>query len=247
MKHITKAVLAQLTLWHVLAVFSWLALALLGRPLESQAGWLTYPPCLAELGTMSVRRKEGRFPVLRDRLCTLWCHLRHSWSRPALRSLLLDVLWGISGRQGPPLLLLWPWVLWLWQALAVGWPELRRLPVWEGGDWVLWQGQRVLVVGYLGLTVHQVWRYAGEGRSGMPASGSLLGMSCLVCEQEGPWVDVVQHADGSYQATICGHFVVSISSFAHFGLIYSKYLLIMTMSFVGRERDFERVREFRTA
>ena len=212
MKHITKAFLTQLAFWHVLAVFSWLTLALLGRPVESQAGWLTCPPRLAELETMPVRRKAGRFLLLRDRLCALWCYLHHSWSRPALRSLLLGVLWGISGWRGPPLLLLWPWVLWLWQALAAGWPELRCLPVWVGGGWVLWQGQRVLMMGYLGLTLYQAWSCAGEGRSGMPASGSLLGMSCLICGRERPWVDAVRHEDGGYQATICGHFVVRVSS-----------------------------------
>ncbi len=211
MKHITKAVHTQLAFWHILAVFGWLVLAVLGRPVESQAGWLTCPPHLVALGTMPVRRKEGRFPNVHDRLCTWWAHLRHSWSRPALRSLLLGLLWETSGRRGPPLFLLWPWVLWLWQALAVAWPELRGLSVWFGGEWMLWQGQRVLVVGYLGLSVYQAWSYAAAVYSATPATGPLLGMSCLVCGREEPWVEVHREDDG-YQATICGHFAIRVAS-----------------------------------
>jgi hypothetical protein len=37
------------------------------------------------------------------------------------------------------------------------------------------------------------------------------------------------------------------SSFAHFGLIYSKFLLIITMPCARRKRDFELVRELRAA
>jgi transposase-like protein len=136
-------------------------------------------------------------------------------------------------------------VLWLWQALAVGWPELRRLPVWEGGDWVLWQGQRVLVVGYLGLTLYRAWSLAREGCSGMPVSGSVLGMSCLICGREGPWADVVRHEDGSYQATICGHFVVSVASDDP---IRARLLMLFLrlLEVPGQRRGSRRTRDGRT-
>ena len=153
MKHITKALFTQLAFLHVLAVFSWLALALFGQPVESQAGWLTNPPPLVMLGTMPARGKHASSLLLRERMHVVGCYLRRSWSRPVLRSLLLGVLWAIRGGQAFPLLVLWPWLLWLWQALAVGWPRLRRLPAWVGGQWVLWQGQRLWIVGSLGLKV----------------------------------------------------------------------------------------------
>jgi transposase-like protein len=197
--------------WHVLAVFSWLALALLGRPVESQAGWLTNPPPLVMLGAMPARGKHAPSSRLRERVRAVWCHLRCSWSRPALRSLLLGVLWGTGGCQGPPLLVLWPWALWLWQALAVAWPRLRRRPVWDGGEWVLWQGQRVLMAGSLGLAVYHLSCHAGERRCGMLAHGALLGMCGLEGEREGPWVEVIQRAEGGYQATLCGRFVFSVA------------------------------------
>ena len=55
MKHITTWFFTQLTVCHTLALFSLVALALLGRPLESEAGWLTYPP----VGTLGVRCRSG--------------------------------------------------------------------------------------------------------------------------------------------------------------------------------------------
>jgi len=211
MKHITKALFTQLAFLHVLAVFSWLALALFGQPVESQAGWLTNPPPLVMLGTMPARGKHASSLLLRERMHVVGCYLRRSWSRPVLRSLLLGVLWAIRGGQAFPLLVLWPWLLWLWQALAVGWPRLRRLPAWVGGQWVLWQGQRLWMVGSLGLTVYHLACHVGEQRGGPLAQGALLGMCGLAEEREEPWVEVTQRAEGGYQATLCGRFVLRVS------------------------------------
>jgi len=212
MKHITKKLLAQLNFLHVLAALSWVVLVLLGRPVQSQAGWWAYPPQLVDLGGRPTRQTVGGFLRLRDRLRALWSHLRHSWPQPVLRSALLGLLWEWSGRQGPLQLLVWPWVVWLWEALVVSWPELHRRAVWSGIEWVLWQGQRVLLVGYLGLVLHQAWSVLREGRVWRPTDGMVLGLSCLLCDREEPWADVIRHEDGSYQATLCGHFVVRVSS-----------------------------------
>jgi transposase-like protein len=212
MKHITKKLLAQLKLLHVLAALSWLVLVLLGRPVQSQVGWLAYPPSLVDLGGRPTRQTVEGFLRLRNRLCVLWSHLSHSWPQPVLRSTLLGLLWEWSGRQGPLEFLAWPWVVWLWEALVASWPELRRRAVWSGIEWVLWQGQRVLLVGYLGLVLHQAWSVAREGRVWRPTEGSVLGLGCLLCDREEPWAEVVRHEDGSYHATICGHFVVRVSS-----------------------------------
>jgi hypothetical protein len=186
MKHITKKLLAQLNVLHVLAVLSWLVLALLGQCVEGQAGWLAYPPHIISLGGRPARQKAGGFLRLQDRLRVLWSHLRHSWPQPVLRSALLGLLWEWSGRQGPLQLLAWPWVV--------------------------WQGQRVLLVGYLGLALHQAWSGLCERRVWQPIEGPVWGLGCLLCDREEPWAEVVRHQDGSYQATICGHFVVRVSN-----------------------------------
>jgi len=183
MKHITKASFAQLQPWHGLLLVSILTLALLGQMPDSQAGWLTTPPRPPGLPTTIACRKRQRFPLsVHARLRSLWQYVIRSWPQAFLRSLLLAVLWSLSGRQGPVLLVGWPWLLWLWQAAAAGWPELGQWSVWQGGRWLLWQGQRLLLVGYLGLALRQLRPVDGEEVSSRgPAHGLLLGLGCQVC------------------------------------------------------------------
>ena len=38
-----------------------------------------------------------------------------------------------------------------------------------------------------------------------------LGLGCVVCEREEPWVQVERQADGGYQATLCGHFTLAVA------------------------------------
>jgi len=214
MKHITRWLFAQLTVWHTLALLNLVVLALLGRPLESQAGWLACPPCWVEVGAPPVQRERSCLPTLKQRLRAVWGYVRRSWSRPALRSVLLGVLWALSGRRGPCVLVAWPWVVWLWHVLAVGWPELRRGPMWEAISWLLWQGQRGLIVGYLALALYQgvsvTWeRWRAELSGGGVVWGMMMGG--LVRGREGAWVDVTRQEDGSYQATLGGHFTLRVS------------------------------------
>ena len=44
---------------------------------------------------------------------------------------------------------------WLWRGAGVGWPGLRRQAVWVWGAQGLWQVQRLVLVGYLGLALSQ--------------------------------------------------------------------------------------------
>jgi len=213
MKDITKASLAQLEPWHGLVLVSILTLALLGQMPDSQAGWLTAPARLPGLPTTIANRKRQYSPLsVPARLRSLWQYVVRSWPQAFLRSLLLAVLWSLSGRQGPVLLVSWPWLLWLWQAVAAGWPELGQGPVWRGGRWFLWQGQRLLLVGYLSLALRQIRPVDGEEiASRGPADGLLLGLGCQVCDQEETWVGVTRQEDGSYQATLCGHFSLRVA------------------------------------
>jgi hypothetical protein len=125
MKHITKWFFTQLTVWYLLALLSLVALALLGRRVESQAGWLICAPRWMVVGASAVEWQRG-LGGFSQRVSILWCHMCHSWSRPALRSVLLGVLWELSGRRGSLALVAWPWMVWLWQALGAGWSELCR-------------------------------------------------------------------------------------------------------------------------
>jgi len=212
MKHTTKRSFAQLQSLHILVVLSLLVLTLLGRMPDSQAGWLTSPPQQPSVSTVSVCRKRHR-PVhsLQSRLRSLWQYLAHSWVQPVLRSLLLAMLWYLSGWRGPVAIIGWPWLLWLWQAAAVGWPELSQEPMWRAGCWLLWQGQRLLLVGYLGLALRQLRPVDGREGAFRASTGELLfGLGCQYCDREEPWVEVTCRDDGSYQATLCGHFNLQV-------------------------------------
>lgn len=143
--------------WHALAFLSLLTLALLGQPQESQAGWFACPPCVPNLPAMRSKRQKARsiFPP-GARLRSAWQYATRSWCQPCLRSFLLALLWSLSGQQGPVEVIGWPWLLWLWQVAAVAFPELGRQPLWRAGRRLLWQGQWLLLAGYLGLALRQI-------------------------------------------------------------------------------------------
>ena len=212
MKHTTESLFAQFLPCHLLVVLSVLALALLGQPVDSQAGWLTCPPQLAGLP------RTAPHPAPRTGLClstrgrSLWRYLAHSWPQPVLRSLLLMSLWAHSGQHGPAALLVWPWLVWLWQAVRAFWPELGCAPLWRGGWWVLWQGQRLLILGALVVVVHDRWGLGGQKPASSPVDGWLpVTLGCQVCAHDEPRVEVVRTPEGGYQATLCGHFSVQVS------------------------------------
>jgi transposase-like protein len=110
------------------------------------------------------------------------------------------------------LIVCWPWVLWLWRGAAAGWPEVCGQRVWRSGCWLLWQGQRVLVVGYVCRMLCQARPVAGRVLDVDRAVPSLtLGMCCPTCTRDAPWVEVRRQEEGGYEATVCGHFTVRVS------------------------------------
>jgi transposase-like protein len=161
---------------------------------------------------MSSRRgRKDTFPLC-HRLYAWWLYVRRSWSVPLLRSIVLGAMWWFSEGSGCVWFIGWPWALWLWQGAAAGWPELRRQRLWRGGRWLLWQGQRILVVGYLYHALYQAWfvvrRVLDADR---PVSWLMIGACCQARVRDEPWVDVTHEEDGGYEATLCGHFTVRVS------------------------------------
>jgi transposase-like protein len=209
MKNTTKRRFPQPQPWHGLVLLSVFILAFLGQVPDSQAGWLTYPPCpppVPAVGRVRVRPRSRL--SLQERLHGALNYVAHSWSQPVVRTLLLLALWSLSGRQGPIALVVWPWLLWLWYLFAAACPDLCRHPLWRDGQWLLWQGQRLILLGYLGWALYEM---KGETISHLASDGLVLGCGCQVCGREEPWVEVVHQEDGGYQATLCGHFVVTIA------------------------------------
>jgi transposase-like protein len=146
-------------------------------------------------------------------------------------------LWAWSGGWGPAWLRLVPWGLWLWRGAGVRWPGLRRQAAWVWGAEGLWQVQRLVLVGYLGLALSQAQRGA------LAPWG--LALSCVVCQQDEPQVSVARQADGSYQARLCGHFTLTVAGDHPFRL----RLLVLFLSLLdapGAERGSRRTRDGRT-
>jgi hypothetical protein len=256
---------------HILVVLSILVLALMGRMPDSQAGWITCPPQVVMVAPQSQRRRQrGHWRRGRARhRAACWRHLRHTWYIPMARSLLLGVLWHLSGQPGPAWLSLVPWGLWLWQCAGLVWPGLRCQPEWRGLGWLLWQAQRGLMVGYLGLVLGALgrfhpptlWAEALERlRAGSPGAGFhpptpstldagpspwLLSLGCLICQGQEPRVEVVPEEDGSYTAILCGHFTVQVAGDQPF----RKRLLLLFLRLLevpDEQRGSRRTRDGRT-
>ena len=228
---------------HVLAVISLLGLAVLGQVPGEVGGWLLRPVMPGSVGQGRRRAEPGWCG--RASWLALVCYLGQSWRPVLVRSLLLWGLWAWSGRWGPAWLRLVPWALWLWRGFGVGWPGLRRWTLWQGIADGMWQGQRWLLVGYLAVAV------SGR-RAEMVALGCLAvagrvgaaeGADCASAPE--PWVQVARQADGSYQAELCGHFMLTVAGDHPFRM----RLLVLFLSLLdvpGLSRPSRRTRDGRT-
>jgi transposase-like protein len=80
--------------------------------------------------------------------------------------------------------------------------------------WLLWQGQRLALLGYLGLVVSQGLQAGlGNGAPGWPELGEAplgMGLGCVVGGGEARWVAVERQTDGSYRVELCGHFELQV-------------------------------------
>lgn len=254
--------LAQVRL-HALVVLSILVLALTGRMPDSQAGWITCPPQVVMVAPRGWPRRwhrhAGRECARHRTAC--WRHVGHTWQIPLARSVLLWVLWHLSGQRGPAWVSLMPWGLWLWQSAGLVWPWLRRQPEWRGIGWLLWQAQRWLMVGYLGLAMGTLLRRWPQVTFASPVPGGLdegqgpwlLGLGCVGRGlsartgggQEEPRVEVVPEEDGSYTATICGHFTVHVAGDDVFR-VRLLMLFLRLLQVPGQQRGSRRTRDGRT-
>jgi len=256
----TKRRLVQLVLvrWHILVMLGLLVLVLGGQMPDSVAGWLTYAPRV--VSGVPVSRRRGRAAAAGRCPASPWRHLRHTIHLPLLRSGLLGGLWFCSGAVGPLWVCLVPWGLWGWQSAGVLWPRLRRQPEWRGIHWLWGQGQRWLLVGYLGLALRAWWQ--GQTPSlALPelepaelgAGSWALGLGCVVPstalrtggQREEPWVEVIQEADGSYTATLCGHFTWHVAGDHPFRVRVLMHGL-RALEVPGPQRSGRRTRDGRT-
>ena len=235
-----------------LVVLSLLVLAMVGRVPDSEGGWITCPPQAVIVAPARRRRGRKERPGQRhDASC--WLHLFYTWYIPLIRSLLLGAFWHLSGAVGPAWVRMVPLGLWLWQRVGVLWPWLRHQPEWQGVNWLLWQGQRGLMVGYLSLAIGTLLRRGPQVTFTPPGWGWLnesrgpwmLGLRCVVCHREEPWVEAVQEEDGSYTATLCGHFTLRVAG-DHPFRARLLMLFLRLLEVPGPQRGGRRTRDGRT-
>ena len=237
---------------YLLVVLSCVGLALLGQVPESSGGWLACPPLgvrLSQVQARGKRKKEARsrkrWGCARD-----WGWLRQGWRVAAGRSLMLGLLWLESGQVGSGWLIGLPWLVWGWQQSRWIWPELGGQPEWRLIGWLLWQGQRLVLLGYLGLMMES-WLRAGS-LGGAVTSPWGLSLGCVACAQGArfgydryePWVQVERQVDGSYQAELCGHFSLRVSGDEPFRLRFL-ILFLRLLEVSGPERVIGRTRDDR--
>jgi transposase-like protein len=217
MKHTTKADgmhMARVRV-HGLVVVSCLVLGLLGRLPESSAGWMSCPPQVSA-PVVAVAASDQR-PAWRVRHrggtgCGDGAWM--SWPLAAVRSLAVAGLWLLAGCRGPCWLVGLPWLVWAWQVGSRMWPRLGRQPEWQGLGWLVWQGQRLALLGCLGQVMSQALRQGiviDLGVGGQHGALSLvLGLGCVVGSGTENRVSVTPQPDGSYQAEIEGHFKLQV-------------------------------------
>lgn len=231
---------------HVLITLSCVVLAVLGRMPESSGGWVSCAPRPA-IGV--ARYRDGK---RRERVCRGggWRYVIGSWRVPVARSLAVWGLWLVSGGRGPGWVVLLPWLLWLWQSGGRLWPKLRLEPEWGLVGWVLWQGQRLALVGYLGLAVGEVLR-EGAGNAalvrletGEASTALALGLGCGMCGGEERRVRVERQADGSYRAELSGHFSMQVAGDDPFR-VRVLMLALRLLEEVGPQRRGGRTRDGR--
>ena len=218
MQNITKSSVAQLLAGRlpILVLLSILVLVLAGQMPEGQAGWITHPPRAVILpGRPARRTRRGLAASIGTRLQRGRRHWARTGHLVVIRSVLLGALWWSSGARGPGWVVLCPTVLWLWQAVGVVWPELQRQPEWRGGQWLLWQGQRLLLGIYLGQALHAGWSNLQQLDAAQLASCSggvplLLGVGCQVCGQDEQRVEIMGNDNDGYHVTLGGHFTLDL-------------------------------------
>jgi transposase-like protein len=196
---------------HGLVILSCVVLALLGQVPKASGGWVSCLPQMTKLEWIKPGHPPKRERGEREgRLGRGWHWLRTSWHIPATRSLVLWGMWQMSGGWGPGWVAGLPWLVWVWQGLGRIWPRVQREPEWRGVGWLVWQGQRLALVGYGGLILGRVLSGAGQHGifSGVKVGGSplALGLGCVRGSEEARWVKVERQAEGHYRVELSGHF-----------------------------------------
>lgn len=195
-----------------------------GRTLEGVNGWLVEGQATG-YGRNKKFKRRWRFQYLKKRP-GYWAGRSKTFGVVLLRSLVLWGLWELSGQVGPAWLQLLPWLIWFLPVSQKPWGRIGQR---------LWEVQRILLLGYAGLSVgHLLEQLSNQNMWGIGILGS------AVCGVE-PRVEVRQTEEGDWQADLSGHFTLRVSA----GHPFRLRLLIIFLGLLQREKDERQSRRTR--
>ena len=224
---------------HAVAVLGLVWLTLMGKPVESIAGWVACPPRVIELDRGSRRKK-------RKRCCggmawrAGWAWMGRSWQVVAIRSGTLLLLVWLNDRPKWRWVGLLPWMVWVWRGLGVVWPRLGRQVLYRAVGRVWEEGSRWALMGLGTLWLVKqaaVWRH----RMRVLPLGICLG----VVGEGGSSVDVEGDEEGWYHVRLRGEFELHVNGKV---TLYKRMLIIFLglLEVAGAERGSRRTRDGRT-
>jgi len=246
MNYSTKQTIKQLLVvrLQLVVVLSCVGLALVGQMPDSSGGWLACPAVV-----VSLRRVRGGGKGTKRTRPTSSCGCcgggsgwGPGWRVAAGRSLMLGLWWLASGQPGSGWLIGLPWLIWLWQHSRWVWPGLGWPAEWRLLGWLLWQGQRLVLISYLGWLVES-WLRGGSFEECLSGSWP-VSLGCVVCGRREPWVQVERRADGSYYGELCGHFSLTVAGDEPFRMRLL-ILFLRLLEVAGPERVIGRTRDDR--
>lgn len=223
---------------HGLAVLCLVALALVGHPLAVSAGWRVWPPVIYVVSERARRRRETvDLPCASLRAARLWAG--RTWRVPLCRSLLVQVVWWMSGHSGLAVGALLPWLAWVWPLSGLLWPSLKRQPEWG-----------LLLRLLSSLMQSPLWLVMGlalsQAAQVMTAATVIDGRLLLVGGLVSPATVSVEHDTdkGCYRAELSGCFTLTMADDDPFRL--RLFILALRSLSDGTQRGSRRTRDGRT-
>jgi transposase-like protein len=224
---------------HAVAVLGLIWMTLMGKPVESIAGWVACPSGVIELdrGKPREKRKERCVEIAWR---AGWAWMRRSWQVVAIRSGVLLILVCLNDRPKWRWVSLLPWMVWVWRVLGVAWPRLGQQVVYRAVGRVWEEGSRWALIGLGALwLVRQVQGWRG-GMTALP-----VGMCLGVVGEGKSSVDVEGDEEGWYHVRLSGEFELHVNGKVR---LYKRVLIIFLglLEVAGAERGSRRTRDGRT-
>jgi len=219
---------------HVLAVFCFVALALLGINPDASGGWVVWPPVIYGQAAPQRQRSASRCPDTTDNQAARW-YVERTWPQPCLQGLLVQMLWLARGHGGLAWGALVPWLAWSCTVLGLLWPRLGRSPEWRLVQCLATRVRTTPLWLAIGLALDQE-----AGR--LVAQDDCLMIGCVAAPST---VTVVHDREsGRYRAILRGEFTLSVPDSDRYRV--RTFILMLRLLEMTEIRRGRRTRDGRT-